>query len=82
MNNTVDFNPSPKFVAKNRSPSQGLVSEGGPSAATAQRLAQLEYTTHEVRHTSNPVLNMRVYSVSKELERLYGELVETNRRAT
>lgn len=91
MTNTIPFSPR-KSVAKNRLSSQGLGSKDGASGSpgpdpmlslvTAQRLAKLEDILHEVWYTSFLMLNERVDSVCMETERLYGELVETNRRAT
>lgn len=53
-----------------------------PLPATAERMAKLEDGLNEERLSSIPDLNDNVDLVSKELERIYRELVETNRRVT
>lgn len=50
-----------------------------PLSATVERMVKLEVSLHEVNLYNIPDLNDSVDSVGKELERIYRELVETNR---
>ena len=52
------------------------------SPATTQILVKLEDGLNELKVSSIPDMSDRANSASKELERLYKEVVETNRRVT